>query len=524
MSADSTTRRVAGIFDQVTIAALGASLLAAWLQLPQALSRLELPSVPQFVTHLGSPASGLPFLTWGGAFLVLFGTQFFLARLGHRRFRLTRPLAGAMVAIVGVNCAAALALSAGLDARGVPLALAALWVVQSFGQAAGLIAGLGALALSVTWLAGNEDLAVLTVRCLLFVLLAPRKRGAGKLLSVGGLCGLLAGLTALAVQPGALLSLTGGSAQATTQLAWAALFGASDAALFVLLASPGQRLLGQVSRERLVALLDLSQPLLQRMVTRAPGSFEHSRAMANLAEQAASAVGADALLTRVGAYYHDLGKSIDPKYFVENLEADEPSPHLQLTPQESAAKIVRHVSQGAALLREGGIPEAIVEFSYTHHGTSRVEYFLNKQKKLQPSEPVDEAMFRYPGMKPSTRETAILMVVDSIEAASRTVDTPDRDRLQEMVQRIVFSKLAAQQLDDCGLTMKELRIVCARVVETLVHMNHHRIKYPWQEEQARQFGLNRQELSSPPPEVTEKPSGDQVSLVGGDNQSSSLSN
>ena len=155
------------------------------------------------------------------------------------------------------------------------------------------------------------------------------------------------------------------------------------------------------------------------------------------------------------------------------------------------------MAEGVEILRAGGIPEPVVEFAYTHHGTQRVEYFLDKERKLREAEglPVNVEHFRYPGMKPGTKETAILMVVDSIEAASRTLDTPEREPLEDMVRRIVFSKLASEQLDESGLTMKELRIVCSRVVETLVHMNHHRIKYPWQEERARQFGLDKRELS-----------------------------
>jgi membrane-associated HD superfamily phosphohydrolase len=127
-----------------------------------------------------------------------------------------------------------------------------------------------------------------------------------------------------------------------------------------------------------------------------------------------------------------------------------------------------------------------------------VEYFLKKERERVEREggEVELEMFRYPGMKPGTRETAILMLVDSIEAASRTLDSPDRDRIDEMVRRIVFSKLASGQLDESDLSMKELRVVCLRVAETLVHMNHHRIKYPWQEERAREFGLEAKELAS----------------------------
>ena len=288
---------------------------------------------------------------------------------------------------------------------------------------------------------------------------------------------------------------TGGRFDALVPGLWAVAAGFAEGALFYITRGAGQRMLGHISRERLVALLDLSQPLLQRMIQRAPGSFEHSRAMANLAEQAASAIGADALLTRVGAYYHDLGKSVEPKFFVENFEPGETSPHDELPPDQSVQHILRHVSAGVQILREGGIPEAVVEFAYTHHGTQVVEYFLNKQRERVGEAAVDPADFRYPGMKPGTLETAILMLVDSIEAASRTIDAPDRARFEDMVRRIVFTKLTAEQLDESGMTMQQLRIVCNRVVETLVHMNHHRIKYPWQEERARQFGIGQQELS-----------------------------
>jgi hypothetical protein len=263
--------------------------------------------------------------------------------------------------------------------------------------------------------------------------------------------------------------------------------------------------LGHVSRERLHDLSDLEQPLLQRLAQEAPGTFEHSRAMANLAEQAASAIGADALLTRVGAYYHDVGKSAQSKYFVENLGPDEDSPHEELDPEVSADAIMAHVVIGARMLREGRVPEPIVEFAYTHHGTQVVEYFWNKcleqgnPKNLAPDD------FRYPGMKPQTKETAILMLIDSIEAASRTIDPPERARFEEMVQRIVFTKLRQGQLDDCGLDLKEIRIVVTRVADTLVNMHHHRIKYQWQEKRAEEFGVPSRAFRDSTPDLEVRP-------------------
>ena len=239
--------------------------------------------------------------------------------------------------------------------------------------------------------------------------------------------------------------------------------------------------LGSVSRQRLLDLTDLDQPLLQRMAREAPGSWEHSRAMANLAEQAAAAIGADSLLTRVGAYYHDLGKSVQPKYFVENLEPGERSPHEDLEPDVSADAIMAHVVEGTKILRKGGIPEPVVEFAYTHHGTSVIEYFWHKCLEQGNPKNRKESFFRYPGMRPRTKETAILMLIDSIEAAARTIDPPSKEKFDEMVQRIIFVKLKQGQLDECGLTTVDLRTLATKLVDTLVSVHHKRIKYPWQD-------------------------------------------
>jgi hypothetical protein len=217
------------------------------------------------------------------------------------------------------------------------------------------------------------------------------------------------------------------------------------------------------------------------MAKEAPGSWEHARAMANLAEAASSAIGADALLTRVGAYYHDLGKTIQPKYFVENLLPGERSPHEELDPDVSADAIMAHVVQGARILREGHVPEPVVEFAYTHHGTQVIEYFWHKCKERGNPKKLAEDFFRYPGMKPQTKETAILMLVDSIEAASRTIQPPERGKFEEMIQRVIFTKLKSGQLDESGLTLEDMRILTSKMTDTLVNMFHGRIKYPWQE-------------------------------------------
>ena len=244
-------------------------------------------------------------------------------------------------------------------------------------------------------------------------------------------------------------------------------------------------LVGVVSRARLLDLADLDNPLLLKMSAEAPGSWEHSRAMANLAEAAAASIGADALLTRVGAYYHDLGKTCQCKYFVENLNRGEPSPHEELEPDVSADAIMAHVVEGTRILRDGGIPEAIVEFAYTHHGTSVIEFFWHKCLAQGNPKGLTEDAFRYGGMTPRTKETAILMLIDSIEAGSRTIDPPSREKFEEMVQRIIFVKLKQGQLDESGLTIKDLRVLATRITDTLCSAHHTRIRYPWQDARDR---------------------------------------
>lgn len=485
-------RRRAGWSDRALISLLCALVLQAFLEIPNwapHLPWLPVTSSPLQRRLLDSWSSlSLPLETLTFA-AVFFGILASLSRFELTRLQLTRPLAGVAAALTLVACVASVVSAFELPALWIPVGLASLWVSSSFGLGAGLVTVLASLGLSALAGAGGVLATPLLVRAAALVLLFRGEKSARDGFAASALAGLLSAVTALTLDA---------SSEPFT-IAWLGLGmrhlcgGALEGLLFWLTRGAGERLLGHVSRERLVSLLDLSQPLLQRMVQRAPGSFEHSRAMANLAEQAASSIRADALLTRVGAYYHDLGKSFEPKYFVENLEAGETSPHDVLSPHESVAHILRHVTDGVAILRAHGIPEPVVEFAYTHHGTQVVEYFLNRARKADPE--VSALEFSYPGMRPSTKETAILMIVDSIEAASRTLDTPDRRRIEEAVRRIVFAKLASGQLDECGLSLRELRIISDRVVETLVHMNHHRIKYPWQEERAEQFGISKEELA-----------------------------
>jgi putative nucleotidyltransferase with HDIG domain len=244
-----------------------------------------------------------------------------------------------------------------------------------------------------------------------------------------------------------------------------------------------ERALGEVSRGKLLELTDLNHPLLKRIATAAPGTWAHSLAMANMAELAATAIGANALLTRVGAYFHDLGKSSAPQYYIENLHAGEPSPHDSLDPDVSADAIFAHCTEGVRLGRSAGIPEPVLDFMHMHHGDGLLEYFWHKNQELGNPKRLSEKQFRYPGLPPQTKETAILAICDAVEAASRTLKSPSERDLTNLVQRIVFGKLRLGQLDQSGLTSADLKALCNSLVDTLKNSFHVRIEYPWQKEE-----------------------------------------
>ncbi len=420
-------------------------------------------------------------------FLLLFLLTTYLRRFGASRTRLLRVQIGIVAAMVILVLAAkAFLLFTALPAFWVPVAVVPLWCASAIDRRTGFLVNVMlAFMVAALLLFDLPLLFVLITRGIAASLLFVNTKRTSQLALAGIGGGLLASITYVAVLvvfEGHFSLASELAAHADSGLLACAGGGVLAGAVAAGLRPMAERLLGSVSRARLVDLTDLEQPLLQKMAKEAPGSWEHSRAMANLAEAAAAAIGADTLLTRVGAYYHDLGKTIQPKYFVENLAPGERSPHEDLQPDVSADAIMAHVVQGTTILREGGIPEAVVEFAYTHHGTQVIEYFWHKCKERNNPKNLTEDFFRYPGMKPQTKETAILMLVDSIEAASRTIVPPERAKFDEMVQRVIFTKLRSGQMDDSGLTLEDLRTLAERMTDTLVNMYHGRIKYPWQRE------------------------------------------
>lgn len=229
----------------------------------------------------------------------------------------------------------------------------------------------------------------------------------------------------------------------------------------------------------LMEYMDPNNDLLRRLTIEAPGTYQHSVVVGNLAEAAALAIGANGLFCRVATLYHDVGKMATSQYFTEN-QLGEVNIHQLLTPQESAQVIMAHVAEGVALGREAGLPEPIIDIVKEHHGTTLVYYFYRKQVEKEGGDRshVDEREFRYAGPKPRSKESGIIMISDSFEAASRSLDKINEDTLTDLVDRIVREKFDDGQFDQCLLTFEELSIVKRVLVKTLLAAGHSRVKYP----------------------------------------------
>ena len=239
---------------------------------------------------------------------------------------------------------------------------------------------------------------------------------------------------------------------------------------------------GAVTDISLLELGDVSHPLLQELVRRAPGTYNHSITVASIGETAADAIGANGLLVRVGAYFHDIGKMLKPHYFVENTTEGE-NKHDHLAPAMSTLIIIGHVKDGVDLAQEHNLPRPLIDFIEQHHGTTLVEYFYREAARQAEEQPdhrtdADESHFRYPGPKPQTRETAVLMIADAVEGASRALSEPTPSRIERLVHEIAMRRLLDGQFDECGLTITELSRIEDSLTKSLTAMYHGRIKYP----------------------------------------------
>ena len=234
----------------------------------------------------------------------------------------------------------------------------------------------------------------------------------------------------------------------------------------------------------LLELSDTNRPLLKELSLRAPGSFNHTLQVANLAEAAADRIDAHTLLTRVGALYHDIGKMKKPEYFVENQRTMS-NPHDELKPRMSALIIASHVKEGLEMGEEDGLPEQVLKFIPMHHGTARIEYFYRKalSRAEDTDRSVPESEFRYPGPIPDSKETGILMLADSVEAASRSLDDPSPRRLENLIDLLFSERIDDGQLDNTDLTFRDLRLIKDTFLKMLLGIYHVRVKYPDQEEE-----------------------------------------
>lgn len=259
-------------------------------------------------------------------------------------------------------------------------------------------------------------------------------------------------------------------------LSFAVLSGFIAAVLTLGLLPFFEAVFGILSTNKLIELSNPNHPLLRKILLEAPGTYHHSVLVGNLAEAACEAIGANGLLARVGAYYHDLGKTKRPHFFIENQMKME-NPHDKISPQLSKTIIIAHTTDGTEMLREYKMPKEIIDICEQHHGTTLLKYFYHKACQ-ESDQPIPEEQFRYPGPKPQTKEAAVVGIADSVEAAVRSLQKPTPEKIEQMVRKIITDRLEDGQFDECDLTLKELDKIAVSICETLNGTFHSRIEYP----------------------------------------------
>ncbi len=238
-----------------------------------------------------------------------------------------------------------------------------------------------------------------------------------------------------------------------------------------------EKTFGFLSDATLMELSDTNQPLLRKLAEKAPGTFQHSLQVANLSEEAIFQIGGNPLLARTGALYHDIGKMDNPLYFIENQTSDI-NPHDNLEFEESAEVIINHVKRGVEIARKNGLPEQIIDFLRTHHGTSAVQYFYRSYVKKYPEKRADIGKFTYPGPKPFSKETAVLMMADAVEAASRSMKEITLSSLKDLIENIINYQMIEEQFNNANITFKEISTIKEIFTKKLRNVYHARIEYP----------------------------------------------
>ncbi len=435
-----------------------------------------------YAEHKAHAAGLTAFQRWGrgvGLGLVVFllaaTVAVYCARFQPQIARNTPVVAG-----VGLLVVATLVLTFCLNrapwfAGLVPLTVTAMVLTIAYNPPFALLLSL-CLAVTASVNDASEARPLLTTMCGLAtaVLTMRQVRSRSRPVEVGVLAGAAFALMSIAVGLVTEQRLRFVFADAGRNLLWGTLAGFIVAGCLPLV----ERAFGIVTDVTLQELADNSHPLLQELRLRAPGTYNHSLTVAMLAEAGAEAVGANPLLVRVGCYFHDVGKMLKPDFFVENQSGC--NRHDQLEPSLSSLVIIAHVKDGVALAERYGLPRPVVDFVRQHHGTTLVEYFYREALRLHgDGRPPDdlEAGFRYPGPKPQTREAALLMLADAAESAGRAVPGPTASSLTRLVRELAMKRLLDGQFDECGLTLRELKLAEEVMCRCLIAVHHNRIRY-----------------------------------------------
>ncbi len=415
-----------------------------------------------------------------GLFVAMFTLAGFYLHLHHRDVMVDLGhIATLLVLIVTTMAACVFASGDAWHAEILPLLVFAMTVAIAYDEdLALLLVAEVALVLVVGLGQGLADYITLTAAAAATIFWMGRIRSRSKLIYVG----LWAGAVAMTTQIGANLL-------EEHPLDFYLLFEAARTGIWTVLAGflmTGllpfvEKTFGVLTDLSLLEIGDVAHPLLQELVRRAPGTYNHSINVASIGEAAADAINARGLLVRVGAYFHDVGKMLKPAYYVENQNRQE-NRHETLVPAMSSLIIIAHVKEGAELARQYNLPQPIVDLLLEHHGTTLVEYFYRRAAEKSQTDPnsgsVDEQTFRYPGPRPSTRESAVLMLSDAVESASRSLTEPTPARISSLVHELAMKRLLDGQFEDCGLTLEELRLIEHSLVKSLTAVYHGRVKYP----------------------------------------------
>ncbi len=369
----------------------------------------------------------------------------------------------------------------------IPISMFAMTIAIAYHrELALLMSALAAMVFSISHGYGIQEFVILTATCFVASMLCGQIRSRTKLVYIGLISALVAFPTTIGVgtMTGHPLELNYFFSSLFVDALWFA-GNALLAGLFMTALLPFlENWFGIQTDISLLELSDANHPLLKQLVQRAPGTYNHSINVASISEAAAEAVGANGLLCRVAAYFHDIGKMRKPEYFIENQGPDD-NKHDDLVPTMSTLVIIAHVKDGVEMARKNNLPLRIIDIIEQHHGTTLVEYFYNQATKqnetTENATDIEEADFRYPGPKPQTREAGVTMLADSVESACRALRDPTPSRLENVVRSITKKKLDDGQFDECSLTLEELHTIEESLIKSLNAMYHARVKYPDQQ-------------------------------------------